>query len=94
MIREYLQKLQDLQLALLGTNIALHIQNRMPYVSDSPWLAVNVYPDEQQKCTDGKKFICHNTTLSYYDFQTDEENRNRLEKEYNAIIEFINTHIK
>lgn len=93
MVKEYLKKLQALQLELLGTNIALLIQNRMPFASDSPWLAVSVYPDGQQKSTDGK-FICHNTTLSYYDFQTEEENRNRLEKEYNEIIEFINTHKK
>lgn len=89
MIREYLLRLQALQLAILGSNVAMEIQIRQSANGDS-WLVVGVHPEVQKD----EDWIYHSKHFTYYDFQTPDANRERLEKEYNTIEEFINKYKK
>ncbi len=92
MIREYLIRLQALQLATLGTNVNVNIHTRYSDVENRPWLSVFASTEEM---TENNEFVGYcSCTFSYYNFQTPDANRERLEKEYNTIEEFINKYKK
>lgn len=92
MIREFLTRLQELQLATLETNVNMNIHTRYSNAKNRPWLAVFASTEEM---TEDNEFVGYcSCTFSYYDFQTPEENFERLEKEYNTIEEFINKYKK
>ncbi len=92
MIREYLLRLQALQLDTLGTNVNVNIHPRYSDVENRPWLSVFVSTEEM---TENNEFVgYYSCSFNYYDFQTPEENFERLEKEYNTIEEFINKYKK
>lgn len=92
MIREFLTRLQELQLATLETNVNMNIHTRYSNAKNRPWLAVFASTEEM---TEDNEFVGYcSCTFSYYDFQTPDANRERLEKEYNTIEEFINKYKK
>lgn len=92
MIREFLTRLQELQQDSLGTNINIHIHTRYPNKDKSPWFFVTVMTEEM---TEDNKFVgYYSCPFNYYNFQTPDENRERLEKEYNTIEEVINKYKK
>lgn len=85
MIREYLLRLQALQLATLGSNVSMEIQIRQ-HANGDVWLVVGVYPEVQKD----EDWIYHSEHFAHYDFETPDENFKRLENNYNTIEEFIN----
>lgn len=89
MIREYLLRLQALQLATLGSNVSMEIQIRQKANGDV-WLVAGVNPEVQKD----EDWIYHSEHFAYYDFQTPDENFKRLENKYNTIEEFINKYKK
>ena len=92
MIREYLLRLQALQLNLFSNgNVNLDVQIRKHLPSGEPWLSVTV---SVERPTAEEEFVNHHELFDYYDFQTPDENFKRLENKYNTIEEFINTHKK
>lgn len=89
MIREYLLRLQALQLATLGSNVSMEIQIRQ-FANGNSWLVVGVHPEVQKD----EDWRYHSEHFTYHDFQTPDENFKRLEYKYNTIEEFINTYKK
>lgn len=86
MIREFLERLQELQRNLLGTNVHISIDNRCKD-GGYAWISVSVMTEEM---TEDDKFVGYlSYSFSYYDWQSDEDNRARMERDYNRIVEFI-----
>ena len=88
MIREYLLKLQALQLKAFDKGINMHLGTRQ---SDGPWLVVHMYmedvdltntPDKEQP------FLI----LSVWDFVSESEMRKKLDEDVALLENFIETH--
>ena len=85
MIREFLTRLQELQRDTLGTNINIWIDNRHTF--GDTWVSVTAMTEER---TEDNKFVGYlSESFNYYDFESEGENRARMEENYNRIVEFI-----
>lgn len=88
MIKEFLNRLQELQRDTLGTNIHMDVTTR--FTGGKEWLVATAMTEER---TEDDEFVGYiSVYFDYYTFQSEEENRTRMEGFLNNLVEFINTY--
>lgn len=89
MILEYLKKLQALQIKAFEKGLNMEIRTRET-ITDDPWLTGHINIEGCGFVNDEEGTTYRYFYLNSYDFQTEEENRIRLDAELKKIEDFIN----
>ena len=93
MIREYLQKLQDLQLRAFDKGINMEISTRQDDSNGGPWIVARMNLEGCDFCNETKD-MHPDAYINYYDFDSPDGNRARFDERLKVYEEFIKKHGK
>lgn len=93
MIREYLKKLQDLQLKAFDKGINMKITTRQGDAEGDPWIVARMNLEGCDFCNEPDE-MHPDVYINYYDFNSPAGNRARFDKMLKVYEEFIEKHGK
>lgn len=93
MVREYLQKLQDLQLRAFDKGINMEISTRRQDAYGGPWIVARMNLEGCDFCKEPEE-MHPDVYINYWEFQTPDENRAHFDEKLKVYEEFIKKHGK